>query len=117
MPNQKGRLPITDTSLPKMDFGAHGPHDFRAVGILNHVGPEENPAARCHMNNSIGQQAAPATNIYREGRGCSRNRYHRDLSVDRLVEFIGEIASLLGEWQAAVADAFALTFLATVQVP
>jgi hypothetical protein len=81
MPNQKGRLPITDTSLPKMDFGAHGPHDFRAVVILDHVGPEQNPAARCHMNNSIGQQAAPATNIYREGRGCSRNRYHRDYQL------------------------------------
>jgi hypothetical protein len=60
---------LTETSLPKMGFGVQGPHDFRAVGILNHVGPEENPAARCHISSR--------------------------LSVDHLVDFIGEIASLL----------------------
>ena len=46
-----------ETSLPKLDFGVHGPHDYRAVGFLNHVGPEENPAARCRVTNSTGRRS------------------------------------------------------------
>ena len=32
-----------------MDFGAHGCMTTRALGILNYVGPEENPAAPCYI--------------------------------------------------------------------
>jgi hypothetical protein len=40
-----------------MGFGVHGPHDFRAVGILNHVVPEENPVADAGTTNTDGEVA------------------------------------------------------------
>ena len=57
MPNQKGRLPIDGTSLPKRDFGAHGRHGYSAVGGLNHIDPKENSVVDPKTTDADGRTA------------------------------------------------------------